>query len=236
MSEPFYGSVASSPIWSGIAPAFGVFQGPLGVGVGHGEGFGSPLIPQAPVGGLPSVAPGFASPGGHAGLPQGGYASSPVGYVAGNALIPAGAAGLPVGQTPGVASVAYVGPGSYAGFGGIEPSPGISAHALLAAIALRRGQPQGPANDQEIEEFLYDALELLPGTNDVEVRCDAGRVTLTGSVQQKRLKRDVGEIAWAIPSINDVTNNVTIATRRRPRVAGREGEAHQTTASGRKQG
>jgi osmotically-inducible protein OsmY len=80
----------------------------------------------------------------------------------------------------------------------------------------------GPTNDQEIEDFVYDALELLPGTNEIEVRSEGGRVLLTGSVQQKRLKRDVGEIAWAIPGVNDVQNNVTIVARRRPRPAGRE--------------
>jgi len=88
---------------------------------------------------------------------------------------------------------------------------------LLAAVAMRRGQLQGPTNDQETEDFVYDALELLPGAADVEVRCDSGRLTLTGNVQHKRLKRDVGEIAWAIPSLVDVLNNVTITSRRRPR-------------------
>ncbi len=61
------------------------------------------------------------------------------------------------------------------------------------------------------------------GTSEVEVRCEGGRATLTGSVQHKRLKRDVGEIAWAIPALNDVQNNVTITSRRRSRI-GREVE------------
>jgi osmotically-inducible protein OsmY len=128
----------------------------------------------------------------------------------------------------------FTGGAGYAGVSGVEVPPGITAHALLAAVAMRRGQPQGPQNDQEIEEFVYDALELLPGTNDVEVRSDNGRVTLTGSVQQKRLKRDVGEIVWAIPSITDLMNNVTIATRRRGRAGGREAETPQP--AGRKHG
>ena len=101
-------------------------------------------------------------------------------------------------------------------------APIVTAPALLGAVAMKRGQPSGPTNDQDIEDFLYDALELLTGTNDVEVRCEGGRVMLTGSVQHKRLKRDVGEIAWAIPTVNDVQNNVSIATRRRSR--SREGE------------
>jgi osmotically-inducible protein OsmY len=100
------------------------------------------------------------------------------------------------------------------------------------AVALRRGQPSGPASDQEIEEFVYDALDLLPGTSDVEVRSDGGRITLAGNVSQKRLKRDAGEIAWAIPGINDVNNTITIAPRRRTRLQGREGE--QAAAPARK--
>ena len=112
---------------------------------------------------------------------------------------------------------------------------GITAPGLLAGIALRRGQPQGPTSDQDVEEFIYDALELLPGAGDVEVRCESGRATLTGSVPHKRLKRDVGEIAWAIPGINDVQNNIGITTRRRSRAFTREPEAQQTGSAGRKQ-
>jgi BON domain-containing protein len=111
---------------------------------------------------------------------------------------------------------------------------GITAPALLSAVAMRRGQPQGPTNDHEVEDLLYDALELIPGAADVEVRCETGRVTLTGSVQHKRLKRDIGEIAWAIPALSDVQNNVTIASRRRGR-GGREAEP-SASGSARKQG
>ena len=117
-------------------------------------------------------------------------------------------------------------------------APGLGAPtipALLTAIAIRRGQPNGPTNDQELEDFLYDVFEVLPGTNEVEVRCDGGRATLTGSVQHKRLKHDVGEIAWTIPGIHDVQNNITITTKRRARTAVREAEP-QTGGASRKQG
>ena len=78
----------------------------------------------------------------------------------------------------------------------------VTAHALLAAVAMRRGQPQGPTSEQDVEEFIYDALELLSGAGDIEVRCEGGRVSLTGSVPHKRIKRDAGELAWAIPGIS----------------------------------
>ena len=137
------------------------------------------------------------------------------------------------GVMPGVA-----GPSASAGFPGVASSPlatgvpaltaseiafGVTAPWLLTAVAMRRGQPLGPNNDQEIEDFISDAFDLLPGTNDVEVRVEGGRATLTGPVTHKRLKRDVGEIAWTIPTVNDVQNNVTITQRRRSRT-NREGE------------
>jgi hypothetical protein len=120
---------------------------------------------------------------------------------------------------------------------GVAPAfdfAGITPQALLATVALRRGQPTGPANDQDVEDFIYDALDLLPGANDVDVRCESGRVTLAGTAAHKRVKRDAGEIVWAIPSVNDVQNNITIATRRRSRSQVRETETGSATPSGRK--
>ena len=116
-------------------------------------------------------------------------------------------------------------------FAGSEVAVGVPVAALLATVAVRRGQPLGPSNDQEIEDFIYDALELLPGSGEVDVRCEGGRVTFTGTVHYKRLKRDVGEIAWAIPGVNDVHNTVTIAARRRSRGVT---QSESQTAVGRK--
>ena len=119
--------------------------------------------------------------------------------------------------------VNYSVPTRMAGFDG-PTAPTVGS--LLAAVAIRRGQPAGPSTDAELEEFLYDCVEFLPGTGDVDIRCEGGRVTFSGTVAHKRQKRDVGEIAWSIPTINDVHNNVTIAPRRRARAQTRETEAH----------
>jgi hypothetical protein len=121
--------------------------------------------------------------------------------------------------------------GAIGGFGALSAFPGgafgpvVTSTAIVAAVAMRRGQPAGPTNDAEIEDFVYDALELIPGTAEVEVRCEGGRVNLTGSVPNKRQKRDIGEIVWAIPAVADVQNNATITARRRARHSGREAEA-----------
>ncbi len=166
-------------------------------------------------------------------------ANRPMGGPQGPAGISSGiVAGVPPGSSSPGEPYAFSGGGvpapvnvPFPHFGG--PDVGVTAPALVMAIAVRRGQPAGPTNDQEIEDFVYDALDLLPGAGDVEVRCDAGRTTLTGAVSQKRLKRDVGEIAWAIPAINDVQNNITIAPRRRSRTQSREAEP-SAVAAGRK--
>jgi len=176
----------------------------------------------SPMWAAPSAGFAFQSPGtvGNGPIAAQLFGASPITTFAGN-VSPAGQHL----QNPAVAPASSYGYG--AGLVTIAPSipTGLTASTLLTAIALRRGQPQGPANDQEAEEFIYDALELLPGAADVDVRCEGGRATLTGSVSQKRVKHDVGEIAWSIPALHDVQNNVTIAHSRRARGPNREAEA-----------
>jgi hypothetical protein len=149
-------------------------------------------------------------------------------------------AGPPMGFAPAVPGLMpmlqgqgpFTVPGTYASpVIGPDASANTTAPALLAVVAMRRGQPLGPMNDQEIEDFFYDALEVFPGAGEVEVRSESGRITLTGRVQHKKLKRDIGEIAWATPGVNDVQNNLTITARRRPRGTTREQEP---TAASRK--
>ena len=228
MTEPFFGSVASAPIWPGIpSQGFGSFQSSIGLGsrpIGIGEGFAPSYLPQT---GPPVVGQSFPLAGSY-GVSAPGYGSTPQPYGLGAGLMTGQAAGSTFGQAgQGIAGmpVMSAAPGGFPAIGGFEVPSGVAVAGLLAGVAMRRGQPFGPTNDHEIEEFIYDALDLLPGTNDVELRVDGGRVTLTGAVQHKRLKHDVGEIAWATPGINDVVNNVTITARRRTRGAGRDTES-----------
>jgi len=200
-------------MWT-AAPSTGIgYQVPIGTG--------SPLSP-ALFGGSPAIAAGGVGVVNGVGGTTAGTPSAPV---------------APYTYAPGLGQT-LVPPDSSAVMIGLRANAitgMVSAPSLLTAVAMRRGQPLGPTNDQEVEDFIYDALELLPGTSEVEVRCESGRAMLSGTVQQKRAKRDIGEIAWAIPAVQDVQNNVTIAARRRARAApGREIDA--PAASGRKQG
>jgi BON domain len=229
----------ASPMWGALPSA--------GAGGWSGVGFQIP----GPFGARPIGAPQFGSPAHSIGIsnsssgvpglsasnsfPPNAYPSSQLpgtmygfgGVVPPNAQQSLGApavmtAGLPYAFNP---SGGFITPEA---LGWIPPA------ALLAAVAIRRGQPQGPTNDREVEDLIYDALEMLPGANDVEVRVENGRATLTGSVPDKRTKRDIGEIVWAIPSSTDVQNNITITSRRRSR-PNREAETTTANVPARKQ-
>jgi hypothetical protein len=205
MIDAPFGSI--SPMWAAAPTPGHMLQTPVQTPIGFGNaaigatGFGSSALLGGPGASLTvgRDAPIFSATPAYTYLPA-------------NAIT---AAGLPA-PFP-------FGGSAQPNFGNSEPVMGVNAPALLTAVAMQRGQPQGPANDQEVEDFIYDALELLSGTADVDIRCEGGRATLTGNVHHKRAKRDAGEIAWAIPGVNDVQNNITIASRRRAR-ASRETE------------
>jgi hypothetical protein len=211
MNEPLFGSGA--PMWTAAPPIIG-YQVPFGAG--------SPLSP-ALFGGSTGVAGGVGVANGIGGTNVGTPSVPPqvapaYTYANGQTLAPSDSSAVMIGLRANAIT-------------GM-----VSAPSLLAAVAMRRGQPLGPTNDQEIEDIIYDVLELLPGTTEVEVRCESGRATLSGTVQQKRAKRDIGEIAWAIPAVQDVQNNVTITARRRTRATPSARETDAPAAAGRKQG
>ncbi len=217
MAEPFFGP--GSPLWAMPGPAFGLTQTPLPpggrpMGAGAPHGFGAQGSMPLAGGMMPGMLPPNQIP------PEPFTTTNMMGNPNPTFM------GNPAANfNTGLSAAILPGPvGSFPTFTGSEIAIGVTAPALLTAVAMRRGQPLGPTTDQEIEDFIYDALDLMPGANDVEVRCEGGRAIVTGSVPHKRLKRDVGEIAWAIPGLNDVQNNITIAARRRGRSQARENE------------
>jgi len=230
MNEMMFGS--GSSVWTGTPPVGLAYQ-PLGIG---NPAMAPPMFSSPMMSG--GIGGGSA---GAQGLPAPGPLSPPI-YGYGAASAP-GVQQFPGGQTvqqyPGSQTLAMAFPfGANPGaLLGTDPAGFVAAPMLLAAVAFRRGQLQGPTNDQEVEEFIDDALDLLPGAADVEARCENGRATLTGSVHHKRTKRDAGEIAWSIPGIQDVQNNVSIASRHRARTTttAREAEAPPSSPA-RKQG
>lgn len=90
----------------------------------------------------------------------------------------------------------------------------------------------GLPTDEEIEEMIYDSIDddpLIPWDADIEVKCEAGQVTLTGEVPNKMIKHAAGQDAWWITGVTDVNNNIKVTGRRRARGA-REEQREEATA------
>jgi len=101
-----------------------------------------------------------------------------------------------------------------------SPLRAIGFQPAIPTTGVPQFQPVFPRipNDDEIEELIEDALDAYPflsANSEIEVRCESGQVTLTGSAQHKRVKHAIGEIAWCVPGIIDVQNNIELAHRRR---------------------
>jgi len=82
----------------------------------------------------------------------------------------------------------------------------------------RRWQNRWPQNDQEIEDFIYEAIDDDPNISneaDINVEVNDGIVTLTGTVRSWRTKYAAGNCAWMAPGVRDVNNNVSVAGRTR---------------------
>ena len=85
----------------------------------------------------------------------------------------------------------------------------------------------GLPTDEEITEMVYDAIDadpLIPYDADINVAVDAGVVTLTGTVPNKRVKHAAGDDAWWVPGVVDVNNELEVTGRRRAKTAPRETE------------
>jgi len=174
MAEPVFGTV--SPIWSAVPfPGVAWFQAPM-TGTG-------PIGATAGIAG-PQGQPAFGS-----GMTTSAQASRPLAgepYAFARGIPPQGPVTGFGGGSPSYAPAPTGSAFSPWGppMGGPEMTVGITAPVLVSAIAQRRGQPAGPTSDQEFEDFIYDALDLLPGSSEVEVRCDGGRISLMGAVSR----------------------------------------------------
>jgi hypothetical protein len=118
---------------------------------------------------------------------------------------------------PGLSTVAWPAfqePSTLRPIGFQPPIAGAGSLAQLPQVFGRM------PSDDEVENLISEALDSDPvfaGNVEVEVQCEAGVVTLTGNVPHKFIKRAVGELAWGVPGIVDVKNNVELSGRRRIR-------------------
>jgi hypothetical protein len=94
----------------------------------------------------------------------------------------------------------------------------------------------GLPTDAEIEEIINDALDqhpAIPLDADLEIKCDAGQVVLSGTVPDKRIKRAAGEVAWWIPGVTDVNNSIVVTGRRQTQATRRRRRQENASPTGR---
>jgi hypothetical protein len=83
-------------------------------------------------------------------------------------------------------------------------------------------------SDEALENRVADALDTNPmtGNADIDVSSQHGVVTLTGVVQSKHIKRLADHLAWSVPGVHDVQNQLRVKGRmphRQTQAAGQSG-------------
>ena len=84
-----------------------------------------------------------------------------------------------------------------------------------AGVAAFQERPVGEAmSDAEIKLGLNDRLLRSEGLfSRISTRVMEGRVMLTGAVSEERDRDEAGRIAWTVPGVREVINEVEIADR-----------------------
>jgi hypothetical protein len=109
--------------------------------------------------------------------------------------------------------------GSYGGYGAEEEyGAGFSPHYETYARGRAQGQyaGRGPKNyqraDARIEEDANELLTRHPeiDASEVMVSVRSGEVTLTGTVTERRMKRQIAELVEDISGVKDVHNEVRV--------------------------
>ncbi|HOM71225.1 MAG TPA: BON domain-containing protein [Armatimonadota bacterium] len=89
------------------------------------------------------------------------------------------------------------------------------------AISYTGGLP----TDSEIEDMVYDSIDmdpLIPYDANIDIKVDAGTVTLSGEVPSKRIKHAAGDDAFWVPGVIDVDNQIKVTGRKRRTQQGQE--------------
>lgn len=80
------------------------------------------------------------------------------------------------------------------------------------------GYTGGIPNDNQIEELVWDAIDndpLIPYDANINVKVEAGTVTLAGEVPNKHAKLSAEHDAFWVPGVLDVNNGIKVLGHRR---------------------
>ncbi len=89
--------------------------------------------------------------------------------------------------------------------------------------------------DTQIQDDVSQRLWLdgQIDASDIDVQVNNAVVTLTGAVQSRQMKRWAEDIAWAVPGVDDVQNQLSVrqGQQMQPGQSGRQGQQRQSGQS-----
>lgn len=102
--------------------------------------------------------------------------------------------------------------GNYGQYGGWQPSGSFGQPGGQQARSARRGPKDYTRSDERIREAVCERLAEEPGVDvsDVTVQVQDGRITLDGSVPDRRMRHRIEDIADECWGVKDVENHVRV--------------------------
>jgi hypothetical protein len=125
---------------------------------------------------------------------------------------PHGSAAPESGTIPVAAGPGYSGFGGSAGYSGNGVGGISGGYAEAGYPGLSWTPPPETRHDDRIHDDVCDRLSLSEevDASQIEVEVQAGSVTLTGNVENRRMKQLASDIAEAVPGVSSVHNRLHV--------------------------
>lgn len=86
------------------------------------------------------------------------------------------------------------------------------AHQHATAAQLHAEEAAGHLSEHEIQEGIQGMLDTVPVTKPyhLKVQVEHGVATLTGTANNKEVKKTAAHIAWRYPGVKDVHDTISL--------------------------
>jgi len=103
---------------------------------------------------------------------------------------------------------------------------GLGPHRGRGPVGYQR-------SDERLREMICESLEQddQVDASQIEVTVKSGEVTLTGTVPDRRTKREAEECACTVSGVHDVQNQLRVKDDRQSSQSGQQGQSGQSSQS-----
>ncbi len=118
------------------------------------------------------------------------------------------------------------------------PSAAPDVYGPYTGVGPRGYKRSGSQIQDDVSQRLW--LDAQLDASDIEVQVNDAVVTLTGTVQSRQMKRWAEDIAWAVPGVDDVQNQLRVqqgqaaqpGTSGQPGMQGQQNQQRQSKSQG----